>query len=126
MSYYNPMQPFPQNPYGIPTSPNQNPFQQPQQNQPMFALVSSVDGAKNYPLQMGQSAILMDTSNSACYIKSVNGMGQASLEFYRLIKCSEADLRPAPPQPAQPAVTKEDLKAILDRLDKLEGKEAKQ
>lgn len=114
---YNPYQ-FQQPPYGY-----QNPYPQAQPQKPTFDFVNGVEGAKSYQVMPAQTAILMDTENSACYIKTSNGIGQASIKYFKVTECQESDLRHQ--QPTVDFATKDDLKSILDRLDSLEKKEAK-
>lgn len=126
---YNPYMPYPQPPYMQPgyQAPNQNPMgnysqpQQPQANQPVFAFVNGIEGAKSYQMGLNQTAILMDTENSALYIKTSNGIGQASMQYYKVVQCSEEEIRGPQKKAMDPAyATKEELNAILGRLGTLE------
>lgn len=126
---YNPYMPYPQPPYmqtGY-QNPNQNPIgnygqpQQAQSNQPTFAFVNGIEGAKSYQMGLNQTAILMDTENSALYIKTSNGIGQASMQYYKVVQCAEDDIRGKRKSEPDPTyATKDDLKSVLDRLSSLE------
>lgn len=89
----------------------------PYQIEPTFAYVNGVDGARNYPLPFGRSAVLMDTQSPMFYFKESSAMGQATIKAYKFeeVKVSE-------PQTAQYA-TKEEIDALSKKLDALLGKE---
>ena len=115
---YDPYNPYNYNPYPNPARP-----QQPQVS--TYAFVNGLDGAKNYPVLSNQSMLLMDSTQSVCYLKSVNALGQMSLKCFRLSDISESDLLTKKEEKvAQNGdfATKEDIKAILERLEKLEPK----
>ena len=115
----------PNYPYGFnPYNPYQNQMrQQPQTS--IYAFVNGLDGAKNYPVASNQSMLLMDSEQSVCYLKSVNALGQMSLKCFKLVEISENDAKPTKEEKVAlngDFATKEDIKAILDRLEKLEPK----
>lgn len=127
---YNPYPPYPSNPYGQPafgpSAPYPQPYPQPQmpqppQAKPTFDFVNGIEGAKSYAVAPNRTAILMDTENAACYIKTANGIGQCSIDFYALSKTSEEGIR-AQRQKAETAnfVTKGELASIVDRLTAIE------
>ena len=97
----------------------------PRQNQPQtntYAFVSGLEGAKNYALPANQSMLLMDNAQPVCYLKQVNALGQTTLKCYKLVEVKEENLV-TPAQPKVEYATKEDIKAINERLQKLEPKE---
>ena len=109
---YNPYQ-FQQPPYGY-----QQPYQ-PAPQKPTFDFVNGVEGAKSYQVMPSQTAILMDTENSACYIKSSNGIGQATIKYFKVTECAEQDLRTQ--KPSADFVTKDEFKSFSDRLSAIES-----
>ena len=108
---YDPNFPFGYTPYN----------QQRQAQTNTYAFVNGLDGAKNFYLPMNQSMLLMDSEQSACYLKQTNALGQSTLKCFKLVEVSEADLK-APTQPKVDYATKQDLEAIIKRLEKLEPK----
>lgn len=123
---YNPYGPQPNyggfnNPYSMP-NPQPNQPQQPQaQPQNTYAFVNGIEGAKSYPMAPNQTVMLMDSEQPIAYMKQSNGMGQATLKYFRLVEISEADLR-APQAPAAEYATKAELEALAKRIDALAPK----
>lgn len=113
---YNPYNPY-NNPYT--PQPNYSNFQ-PQQN--TYAFVNGIEGAKSYPMQPNQTVMLMDSDNPLVYMKQSNGMGQATLKYFKLVETSENELRGST-QPHVEYATKADLDALAKRLDELTKKE---
>ena len=111
MSYdpYNPYNPYPYNP---PRPPQQN----------TYAFVSGLEGAKQYPIPVNQSMLLMDNAQPVCYLKQANAMGQATLKCFKLVEVSESDLT-TPAQPKVEYATKSDIEALNSRIDALIPKE---
>lgn len=113
----------PYNPYGFNPYPNQTRQQQAQIS--TYAFVNGIEGAKSFPVASNQSMLLMDSTQSICYLKSVNALGQMSLQCFKLVEIKENDIKPIKEEKvAQNGdfATKEDIKVILDRLEKLEPK----
>jgi len=113
---FGPSMPYPQ--------PYAQPYQQPQmppQAKPTFDFVNGIEGAKSFAVAPNRTAILMDTENAACYIKTANGIGQCFIDFYALSKTTEEGIR-AQRQKAETAnfVTKGELASIVDRLVAIE------
>lgn len=111
----------PNYPYG-----NYNPYgnYQPTRQQPQlntYAFVNGLEGAKNYPVPTNQSMLLMDSTQSVCYLKSVNALGQMVLKCFKLAEVSEADLT-LPAQPTIEYATRADLESLTKRIEKLEPK----
>ena len=119
-NYSNPYGGFYGQPYPQPTMPQPQPTMPPAK--PTFDFVNGVEGAKSYGVAPNRTAILMDTENAAVYIKSANGIGQCSIEFYTLSKSSEEAIR-AQRQKAEAAgfVTKEEFAAVVQRLTSIES-----
>lgn len=111
----------PYNPYG-PYAPQPNyggGFQQPQQPQQTYAFVNGVEGAKSYPMQPNQTVMLMDSEQPVCYMKQSNGMGQATLKYYRLVETSEQELRGSAAKPSVDYVTKAEFEALSKQVAEL-------
>ena len=64
----------------------------PQQRQNTYAFVSGLEGAKNYQVAANQSILLMDSEQQACYLKTSNALGQATLRCFKLIEVKEEEL----------------------------------
>lgn len=109
---------FPQfNPYG-----QYQPQRQIQQN--VYAFVNGIEGAKSFIVQPNMTVLLMDSEQPVCYMKQANGLGQSTLRYFKLTEVSESDIRTsnATTQNNIEYATKDDIKGILERIDKLEGK----
>lgn len=106
-------QPYPQ------TFPQPQP--QPTQSKPVFDFVNGVEGAKSYGVAPNRTAILMDTENAAVYIKTANGIGQASIEFYEITKSSEEKIL-AQRKKAEMAnfVTRDEFSSLMQKIDSIE------
>lgn len=126
---YNPYQPPMLNPYGgfnygqpyMPPQPQPQPQPQMPQSKPIFDFVNGIEGAKSYGVAPNRVAILMDTENAAVYIKTANGIGQASIDFYTLSKSSEEEIR-AQKQKTEMAgyVTRDEMSKFAERLSAIE------
>ena len=112
---YNPYNPY--NPYGAPNYGFPQP--QPQPQKPLFDFANGIEGAKSYQIAPGQTAFLFDNENSACYIKTANNMGLPSIEYFKVAKCSEQDIRGASQQAPQYA-TLEQVGSLDARLKAIE------
>lgn len=103
--------------------PPYNNFNQPrQQPQNTYAFVNGLDGAKQYNIPANQSILLMDNAQPVCYLKQANALGQTSLKCFKLVEVNENDLV-TPTQPKTEYATKEDIKALNERIERLEPKE---
>lgn len=104
------------NPYGQPM-----PQPQPAPSKPVFDFVNGVEGAKSYGVAPNRTAILMDTENAAVYIKTANGIGQATIEFYEIAKSSEEKIL-AQRKKAEMAnfATREEFATLDSRLANIE------
>lgn len=102
----------------------------PRQATNTYAFVNGLEGAKSFIVQPNQTVLLMDSDQPVCYMKNANGIGQSSLRYFKLVEVSENDIRNlSNPTPANPNLnppveyaTKDDIKSIIARLEKLEPK----
>lgn len=94
---------------------------QPQPQQNFYAFVSGLEGAKQYNIPANQSILLMDNAQPVCYLKQTNALGQTSLKCFKLVEVNESDLS-KPVQPKVDYATKDDLNAIIKRIEALEPK----
>lgn len=119
MPYNNPYNPY--NPYA--PQPNYGSFpaygqqQQPAAN--TYAFVNGIEGAKSYPMQPNQTVMLMDSENPIAYMKQSNGMGQATLKYFRLVEASESEIRGDMAKPNTEYATKADLSALEKKFEEL-------
>ena len=121
---YNPYQPYGANPYGQPNygvyQPNYQPQMQAQPQSNTYAFVNGIEGAKSFPMQPNQIVMLMDSDNPIAYMKQSNGMGQATIKYYRLVETSEQELRGGSKPNAQPSVeyaTKAEFEALARKVE---------
>lgn len=80
-------------------------------NTPTFAYVNGIDGARQFPLQFGRPAVLMDTNDQVFYFKGGTPTGQYTITTYRFERVED-------PKPVEYA-TKDDLDKILKKLEEL-------
>lgn len=130
--YGMPYQPFiPQPNYNNGNNGNTNIYQQQQQTQPQmtqFYWVNGSEGAKAFQMMPNQTAMLMDSENPIVYMKQTNGMGQASLKYYKLTETTEQDIKnqnvpqSQNNQPNNEYVLKADFEALSKRMDDLSKK----
>lgn len=119
---YNPYAPQPAfggfpNPYAPQQQAQPQPQAQPQLN--TYAFVNGIEGAKSFPMQPNQTVMLMDSENPVAYMKQSNGMGQATLKYFRLVETSEAELRGQAAKPSVEYAMKADLDALAKRVDEM-------
>lgn len=117
-------------PYGMPYGYQNYPYgqmpnynqQQPQQN--YYAIVNGLEGAKNYQIGMNQTMLLMDSTKPIAYKKTANGLGQTSIECYKLVQITEQEASGSQQQPQQETeyATKEEINALNKRFDSLVDK----
>jgi hypothetical protein len=93
--------------------------------------VAGLEGARNQIVQPGQTAWMMDNNSPMFYVKSVDGMGSATLKaftFKEIPVSSLAAPQMAPAAPNGDYVTREEFNALLVKLgerqeEKKEGTE---
>lgn len=104
-----------------PNSNFNNMYQQPQQPQlNQFAFVNGLEGAKAYQIMPNQTMMLMDSDNPVVYMKKSNSMGQSTLEYYKLTKITEQDIKQTSQDNSNiQYALKADLDALTKRLDDL-------
>ena len=81
--------------------------------------VAGLEGARNQIVQPGQTAWMMDNNSPMFYVKSVDGMGSATLKAFTFKEISLTTLtapQAAPVAPVGDYVTREEFNALLDRL----------
>ena len=88
--------------------------QQPQQNQQMYyAIVNGLEGAKNYQVNANQSILLMDSNEPIAYKKSANGLGQTTIEAYKLVPINNEE------QPKVEYVSKSEFDELARKFEAL-------
>ena len=110
---FNPYPPYPPYPQPNYFQPQQSQPQQPQTN--TYAFVNGVEGAKSYPVSPNQSVMLMDSDQPIAYMKTANGMGQATIKYFKLVETDEASARGKAPNAEY--VLKSDFDAFVKRFD---------
>lgn len=93
--------------------------------------VAGLEGARNQIVQPGQTAWMMDNNSPMFYVKSVDGMGSATLKAFAFKEVPLNTLtapQAAPVAPAGDYVTREEFNALLVKLgerqeEKKEGTE---
>lgn len=92
-----------------------NPYQPRQNFNNQYAYVNGIEGAKAYLMNPNQTILLMDSDQPIFYLKTSNGLGQASIrifEFKEVLQSSNNN---------QSYALKSDIEAIMRRLEVLEG-----
>lgn len=84
-----------------------------QQRQNTYAFVNGVEGAKSFIVQPNQTVLLMDSDAPMCYMKQSNGIGQATLRYFKLVEVSAEDIN-------KPKT--DEMSDILKRLEEIEKK----
>ncbi len=105
--------------YGVQQTPVFNPVypQQPQTNQSNVIWVQGEAAAKAYPVQAGNSMILMDSENDCFYIKSSDNAGMPNrLRKFEYKEVTEGQVVNDIPVEQPQYVTKEDLERALSEL----------
>lgn len=94
-------------------------------NSNTYAFVNGIEGAKSFIVPANQTILLMDNEQPVCYMKQSNALGQSILRYFKLSEVSESDIRNINNQQQLNLnyATKDELKGILERLDKLENKQ---
>ena len=105
-------------PYGYPNYPNyQN------NNMNYYSVVNGLEGAKSFQLMANQTMLLMDSTKPIVYKKTANGLGQTSLECYKLVKVSEQEVvGEDKPQPQVEYALKSDILSLQKKIDALSKK----
>lgn len=107
---YQPMQPAPQ----------MQPTPQPQAQSGGIIWVQGEEGAKAYMVAPGNSVLLMDSENSAFYIKSTDASGMPQpLRVFDYTERGTMQRAQAAQQPAQDYVTRQEFEALQARIDAL-------
>lgn len=93
--------------------------QVPQQPNVNWIQVAGIEGARNQIVQPGMTAWMMDNNAALFYVKSVDGMGTATLKAFRFEEVSPDAL--TAPQAAQvnmdrQYVTRDEFNALLAKL----------
>lgn len=133
---YNPTYYYPQNYYQPPVAdqmtqfrqqPYQQPMQTPAQMQPVqqpqaqsggILWVQGEEGAKAYMVAPGNSVLLMDSENSAFYIKSTDASGMPQpLRIFDYTERGAAQRQQAAPLPDY--VSRQEFDALKARIDAL-------
>lgn len=92
-----------------------SPYQPRQNFNNQYAYVNGIEGAKAYLMNPNQTILLMDSDQPIFYLKTSNGLGQASIrifEFKEVLQSSNNN---------QSYALKSDIEAIMRRLEALEG-----
>lgn len=88
--------------------------------------VNSIEGAKAFQIMPNQTVMLMDSENPILYMKQSNGMGQASLKYYKLTEVSESEIKGQSQnqqfnQQNNEFVLKSEFESLIKRFDDLEA-----
>ncbi len=124
--------PYPQPP--VPNYFNTNYMPQMNQMQPVqqtnnaqtnvsWIYVNGVQGARDHIVQPGQTAWMMDNNDPMIHVKAVDSMGTATLKSFRLIEIDpqQAQQQTAPQIDVSRFATKDEIKAVSDKLTQLEN-----
>ena len=84
--------------------------------------VNGIQGARDHIVQPGQTAWMMDNNDPMIHVKAVDSMGTATLKSFRLIEIDpqQAQQQPAPQIDVSQFATKDEIKAVSDKLAQLE------
>lgn len=95
------------------------PAPQPQQPNVNWIQVAGIEGARNQIVQPGMTAWMMDNNAPLFYVKSVDGMGTATLKAFRFEEVSPDALtapQAAPANMDRQYVTRDEFNALLAKL----------
>lgn len=94
-----------------------SPQPQPPAQNVSWIQVAGIDGAKNQIVQPGNTAWMMDNNAPYFYVKSVDGMGSATLKAFRFEEASPETLD-VPKTQTQPQdyVTRSEFDALVNEL----------
>ena len=94
-----------------------NPYQQ---QYKQYAFVNGIEGAKAFQVMPNQTMLLMDCDKPIVFMKTTDGVGKASIRYFKLVEVSEQELRNANQvQQNQDYVLKSDFDALVKRIDEL-------
>lgn len=91
----------------------------PQQPNVNWIQVAGIEGARNQIVQPGMTAWMMDNNAALFYVKSVDGMGTATLKAFRFEEVSPDALtapQAAPANMDRQYVTRDEFNALLAKL----------
>ena len=86
--------------------------------------VNGVQGARDHIVQPGQTAWMMDNNDPVIHVKAVDSMGTATLKSFRLLEIdpqAQTQAAPAPQIDVSQFATKDEIKAVSDKLSQLEN-----
>ena len=86
--------------------------------------VNGVQGARDHIVQPGQTAWMMDNNDPVIHVKAVDSMGTATLKSFRLLEIdpqAQTQAAPAPQIDMSQFATKDEIKAVSDKLSQLEN-----
>lgn len=85
--------------------------------------VNGIQGARDHIVQPGQTAWMMDNNDPMIHVKAVDSMGTATLKSFRLIEIDpqQTQQQPAPQIDVSQFATKDEIKAVSDKLTQLEN-----
>ena len=90
-----------------------------------YSFVNGIEGAKSFQMPPNQTMLLMDSDNPICYMKTTDGIGQASLRYFKLEEIDENTIRAMnQPKPDPNYVLKSDFDNLVAKIDKLLNKES--
>ena len=105
--------------------PIQQPVQQTNsaQTNVSWIYVNGVQGARDHIVQPGQTAWMMDNNDPMIHVKAVDSMGTATLKSFRLIEIDpqQTQQQTAPQIDVSQFATKDEIKAVSDKLTQLEN-----
>jgi hypothetical protein len=103
----------------------QTPQQQPQYSNNFYSVVNGLEGAKQYPVLANQTMLLMDSNKPIVYKKSANGLGQTTIECFKLVSITEQEINGNSQKQDEPKVeyaSREEFNALKTRFDSLVDK----
>ena len=107
--------------YQQPSYQTQQTNYQPQNTQPQSGItwVDGLSSARAYPVLNGTSILLMDSNESAFYIKSADQSGMPSLRIFDYKERAQTQ-QSTQPQVAQPQVQEQTVKVETEPAEKLD------
>ena len=84
--------------------------------------VNGIQGARDHIVQPGQTAWMMDNNDPVIHVKAVDSMGTATLKSFQLIEINpqQTQQQTAPKIDVSQFATKDEIKAVSDKLTQLE------
>lgn len=88
--------------------------------------VNGAQGAREHIVQPGQTAWMMDNNDPVIHVKAVDSMGTATLKSFQLVEIdpqqqAQTQAAPAPQIDVSQFATKDEIKAVSDKLSQLEN-----